>query len=100
MLQKVFLSLLALAIISMLIVTFVSYGWLQSIGDPTIAVANYQYFAGIGWTMLWISFIALLIVANVILYSGGKAWPMWISLAFFVTFLIIQTFWLEKLFYQ
>ena len=96
MFSKIYLGLLAIAILVMGTLTFLCYSWLQSIGDPLNVVQNYKNYAGISWTALWISFISLVVFANIFLWKDGKAWALWTSLLFFVAFIVLQTFWLDK----
>ncbi len=100
MLTKIYLVLLSVAVILMVALTYLSYGWLQSIGDPQNAIQNYQFYSGISWSVLWVCFLALVIVANVLLWKTRKAWALWASLLFFLTFIITQTFWLENAFFN
>ncbi len=100
MLGRIYLVLLSVAVVVMGALTYLSYGWLQSIGDPQNAIQNYQDYSGISWSVLWVCFLALVIVANVLLWKTRKAWALWASLLFFVSFIIIQTFWLENAFFN
>ncbi len=99
MLGKIYFGLLAIALIVMGVLTFLCYSWLQSIGDPASIVENYNSYAGLSWTALWICFLALVILANILMWIDRKSWALWTSLLFFVTFIIVQTFWLDKSFF-
>ena len=100
MFTKIYLGLFAIAVLVMGVLTFLCYSWLQSIGDPMVVVQNYKNYAGISWTALWIAFVTLLVFANVLLWKDGRSWALWTSVLFFIAFLVVQTFWLEKLFFE
>ena len=40
----------------------------------------------------------LLILANVVLWQTRKAWALWTTLLYFVIFIVLHTFWLNKSF--
>ncbi len=96
MLKKIFIGLFSLATIVAAFLTYYSYDWLQSIGNPEIAVQNFQYFSSINWTYIWISFIVLLICANVIIWKSKNVLFVWLSYAYFIIFIALHTFWLER----
>lgn len=98
--SKIYLVILAIAIIVMAFFTFYSWSWLQSIGLPAAAVAGYEYHAGLAWPALWILTIALLAVGNVILWTSGRAWAMWVTFIYFSAFAVIRYFWLDQAFFQ
>ncbi len=100
MFSKIYLALLLIAIFVMGALTFFCYSWLHSIGDPKAVVQNFNNYAGISWTALWFSFIGLIVFANVLLWKDGKAWALWTSLLFFIVFIIVQTFWLDRAFFN
>ncbi|MEQ1921919.1 MAG: hypothetical protein ABL952_05375 [Pyrinomonadaceae bacterium] len=100
MLSKIYLGVLAIAIIAMAFLTFYSWSWLQSIGLPAAAVAGYEYHAGMAWPALWILTIALLVLGNAILWASGRAWAMWVTFIYFSTFAVIRYFWLDQAFFQ
>ncbi len=100
MLGRLFLGLLALSFAIMTILSYLCYSWLQSIGNPASVVKTYTFYSGISWTVLWILFIALIGFGNVLLWIERKAWALWLSLLFFVVFIVVQTFWLENVFYN
>ena len=99
MLSKIYLGLLAVALIVMGGLTYLCYSWLQSIGNPASIVENYTSYGGLSWTALWICFLALIVVANILMWKDRKSWGLWTSLLFFVVFIIVQTFWLDKSFF-
>lgn len=100
MLSKIYVGLIAVAVLVMGALTFLCYSWLQSIGDPTAIVENYKQYAGISWNTLWVFFVVLVVFANVVLWKTGKTWSLWASLLFFVVFIIAQTFWLDRAFFN
>lgn len=94
MLNKIYLAMLALAVLVTGFFVFYSYSWLQSIGSPAIAAENARYFSGIFWPVLVVSFIDLLVVANYLLWKNGRAWYLWAAFAYFAVFMLLQTLWL------
>lgn len=98
MLSKIFWALLAISILTAGALTFYSYGWLESIGDPKIAAENFQYLSGIGWTFIWISSVVLLVLANFLVWRGEKSWFLWSVYIYFAFFIILHTFWLAQAF--
>ncbi len=96
--SKIYLAILAVAIVVMAFFTFYSWSWLQSIGLPAAAVAGYEYHAELAWPALWILTIALLVLGNAVLWASGRAWAMWITFIYFAAFVIIRYFWLDKAF--
>ncbi|MEZ5347161.1 MAG: hypothetical protein R2681_16560 [Pyrinomonadaceae bacterium] len=100
MLSKIYLGILAIAVLVMTGLTFVCYSWLQSIGNPAAVVENYELYAGLSWNTLWIFFVVLIVFANVVLWKTGRSWTLWTSLLFFVVFIITQTFWLDRAFFD
>lgn len=76
--------------------TFYSWSWLQSIGQPAIAVAGYEYHAGLAFPALWISFLILMVIGNIILWTTRNGWALWTSLGYLAVFIVIQYFWLNE----
>ena len=98
--NKIYLILLAVAVLTMGVLMYLSYSWLGSITDPKNVAANYVYFADISWTFLMISSLVLLAAANVLLFKTRRAWALWASFLYFSVFMILQTFWLQESFFQ
>ncbi len=98
--SKIYLVILAIAIVVMAFFTFYSWSWLQSIGLPAAAVAGYEYHAGLAWPALWVLTIALLVLGDAILWVSGRAWAMWVTFIYFSVFVIIRYFWLDQAFFQ
>lgn len=96
---KIFLILLAVAFLVMSVLTYLSYAQLQSIGfAPKVIAESFLSYAGVYWTGLWISALALLILSNVILWLKRKAWALWLTFLFFSIFVLIRTWWLNELY--
>lgn len=91
---KIFAAALLLCIFILGFITYYSWSWLNSIGLPSAAIIGFEQFDSYGWTFLWISSIALLGLANVILIRTGKAWAMWITFLYFAVFVVAKYFWL------
>lgn len=100
MLTKIYLGLLALAVLLAAFFGYYSHSWLGSIGSPQIAAENFRYFSGLNWTYIWISFIALLVFANYLLWKTGKIWTLWSAFGYFALFVVLHTFWLEQSFIE
>ncbi|MFM9904012.1 MAG: hypothetical protein ACKVQJ_05505 [Pyrinomonadaceae bacterium] len=98
--SKLYLVLLAFAVILLAFLTFYSWSWLQSIGSPTAAVAGYEYYSGIGWPALWVSMVVLLAMGNGVLWESGRSWAMWTTFIYFSVGLILRFFWLDQSFFQ
>lgn len=97
MLNKIYLALLLIAILVMSVLTFLCYSQLQSIGfAPTQIVQNFDYYDSLHKSILWISSLALLILANIILWTNRKSWALWTSFAYFVVFILLNTWWLSE----
>jgi hypothetical protein len=95
MLTKIYLALLASAVLVMSFFTFYSWSWLGSIGSPAAAVSGYEYHAAISWPVLWLSSAILLVLSNAILWATGRSWPLWATLIYFQFFVIVRAFWLD-----
>ncbi len=98
--SKIYLVILAVAIIVMAFFTFYSWSWLQSIGLPSAAVAGYEYHAALAWPALWLPTIALLVLGNAVLWTTGRAWAMWVTFIYFSAFAVVRYFWLDQAFFQ
>jgi len=98
--NKIYLISLAAAVVAIGILLYLSGSWLGSITKPEDVEAHYNFYSNIGWTFALISSLVLLVLGNVVLWTTGKTWAMWSSLAYFVVFVIAQTFWLENSFFR
>jgi hypothetical protein len=96
--NKIYLVALAVAVLGIGALGFLSYKWLHSISKPTDVVENYQYYANLYWTFLFISSLVLLILANVLLWLRRRAWALWTTFAYFAFFILLQTWWLNRVF--
>ena len=98
--NKVYLIALAVFLVLMSVLTYISGSWLGSITKPADVAQGYISSSSMSWYLLWISTLILLILANVILWNTRKSWAFWTTLLYFVIFIILQTFWLDKSFVQ
>ncbi|MEQ1642325.1 MAG: hypothetical protein ABL959_02640 [Pyrinomonadaceae bacterium] len=96
MFNKFYLALLGISIAVMAFFTYYSWSWLQSIGLPAGAVAGYEYHAGLAWAALWISVVALMLLANAVLWATGRSWAVWTTLVYFSVLIVIRYFWLDQ----
>lgn len=95
MFAKIYLALLVASAAVMTFFTCYSCSWLKSVGAPAAAIAGYDYHAGYGWTFLWLSTVTLLFLGNAVLWASGKAWAMWLTVIYFVAFVVLRAFWLD-----
>lgn len=98
--NKVYLVVLAIFLLPMIILTYYTGSWLESVDAPRAVAENYEYFANISRTFLWISTIVLLIIGNVVLWMTGKAWALWTTFLYFALFVVVRYFWLDRTFDQ
>jgi len=95
MLNKIYLVALALFVIPMAFLTWYAGTWLASIGNPKAAEEAYIYYTSVGFTVLWIGFVSLLILANLLLWNSRRAWAIWLTFAYFAVFIFLRYWWLE-----
>ena len=95
MLTKIYLAALTVFFIPMAFLTWYAGSWLHSIGNPRAAVAEYTYYSSLGWTILWLAFAILVIMANAMLWKTRKAWALWLSFLYFAIFIFLRYWWLE-----
>lgn len=100
MLNKIYLLMLAVAVLAMGVLIYFPYSWLQSLTAPKDVAANYLFYANLSWTFMLISTLVLLILANVVLWKTRRAWAMWATLLYFAIFTIAQKFWLDQAFFN
>ena len=96
--NKLYLAVIAISIAAMAFFTFYSASWLQSIGSPATAVSGYEYHSEMAWIAIWITTIALLLVANAVLWATDKSWAVWTTVVYFAVFMIVRYFWLDQAF--
>lgn len=97
MLNKIYLILFAVAILLMAVLSYLTVSQLNSIGFPPPQIVEYfRSFESLHWLSLWISSLALLILANVILWTNRTSWALWITLLFFGVFIMVNTWWLTE----
>jgi hypothetical protein len=97
MINKIFLALLGVAVLMMVVLTFLALSQLKSIGFPPVQIVqNFAGYESLHWTLLWISAIVLLILGNVILWTNQKEWALWSSFLFFAVFIMVNTWWLTE----
>lgn len=95
---KIYIGVLAAAILVTGFFTFYSHSWLGSVGKPETVVGSYEYFSNLAWSAIWIFTIILLVTANFVLWHTRKIWAMWTTFGFFAIFVLLQTFWLAGIF--
>jgi len=98
--NKIYLGCLATSTLVLGVLMYLSFDWLNSIGSPAVVVEKYTYYSNLNWVFLWISTLILLVVGNVILWKMRKSWALWTTFLYFAFFIVLQTFWLERTFFQ
>lgn len=98
--NKIYLAILAAAVLAMGILLYLPYSWLQSLTAPKDVATNYLFYAGTGWTFLLISSVILLLAANIVLWKTRRSWAMWTSLLYFAVFIVAHKFWLDRAFFD
>jgi hypothetical protein len=98
--NKVYLIALAVFLVLMSVLTYISSSWLGSITRPSDVAQSYISNSTTSWYVLLISTLILLILANIVLWNTLKAWAFWTTLLYFVIFIVLQTFWLDNSFVQ
>lgn len=100
MFSKIYLAVLALAILIMAFFTYYSWSWLQSIGSPAAAVEGYAYHESLSWSALWLFAAILMVLGNAVLWTTKRAWALWATFLFFSVFAIIRYFWLDQAYFH
>lgn len=95
MLNKIYLIAFGVLVLPMAFLTYYAGSWLTSIGDPKIAQKTYFDYSSYGLTFLLGSYILLLILANIILWTSRRAWALWLSFLYFALFVFLRFWWLE-----
>lgn len=97
--NKIYLAVLAAAILAMVVLLYFPYSWLQSVTAPRDVQAQYESYSNLGWAFLIISSVVLLVLANVLLWKTRRSWAMWATLLYFAIFVLAETFWLDREFF-
>ena len=100
MLNKIYLIALAVFVVGMCVLTYFGFDWLSSLTVPDDVKRNYEQWFRYGQIFLFVSSLILLILANVILWQTRQKWAFWATLGYFVVFILVQTFWLNRAFVQ
>ena len=100
MLNKIYLIALAVFVVGMCVLTYFGFDWLSSLTVPDDVKRNYEQWFRYGRIFLFVSSLILLILANVILWQTRQKWAFWTTLGYFVVFILVQTFWLNRAFVQ
>ena len=98
--NKIYLIILAVAVLAICVLLYLPYSWLQSVTAPKDVAAQYDFYSNISRMFLLISSLALLILGNVVLWKTRRSWAVWLSLLYFAVFMIAQTFWLDREFFN
>ena len=93
---RIYVGVLAAAVLVVSFFTYYSWGWLESIGRPADAIAGYESGSGIDWWMLCICSIVLLFLGCAVMWAKGRAWALWLTFAYFTIFVAIRGFWLDR----
>lgn len=99
--NKIYPVALAIAVVVMIVLTYLAYSKLQSVGfAPSVIAANYLTFEGYYGQFLWFSALILLILANILMWTQRRSWALWATLSYFVIFLLLKGWWLDKVFFN
>lgn len=98
--NKIYLAVLAAAILAMAVLLYFPYSWLQSVTAPKDVEAYYKYYSNMSWLFLLISSLVLLLLGNILLWKTRRSWAMWTTLLYFAGFVIAQTFWLDRKYFD
>lgn len=99
--NKIYSLLLVVSIVIVGAVAYLAYSQLQSFGfAPAQIVASFDTYSSAYWGFLGICFVILLTVGNIILWKFRTAWALWTSLAFFVVFVLLKSFWLGRVLFD
>lgn len=91
---RIYVGVLAAAVLVVAFFTYYSWSWLQSIGAPADAVAGFGYHDGLGWTTLFVTTLVLIAIGNVVFWVETRAWALWATFAYFAVFIATKSFWL------
>lgn len=95
--NKIYPIFLAVFVLVMLVLTYLAYSQLQSIGfAPEVIRDNYQTYENYFRQFLWMSSVVLLILANVLLWTERKSWALWTTLLYFALFTLLEGWWLGR----
>ena len=98
--NKIYLVILAVAVLAMGVLLYLPYSWLQSVTAPKDVAAQYDFYSNISWIFLLISSLILLIAANVVLWKTRRSWAIWTTFLYFAVFIIAHKFWLDRAFFD
>jgi predicted DNA repair protein MutK len=93
---RIYLGVLAAAILVVGFFTYYSLGWLESIGKPEDAIAGYESTSGIASAMLSICSIVLVFMGVGVLWTTRRAWALWVTFAYFAVFRAVEGFYLSR----
>lgn len=98
--NKIYLIILAVMILAISVLLYLSYSWLESITAPADVAANYAFYSRISWLFLLSSSLTLLVIGNIISWTTRKSWALWTTLLYFIVFMVAYSFWLENSFFK
>lgn len=98
--NKIYLAVVGISSALMTFFTYYSWSWLESVGRPVDAVSGYEYHSGMACTVLAVSGVVLLALANGVLWATQRAWAIWATFAYVAVFLLIRYFWLGESYFR
>ncbi|MBK6751689.1 MAG: hypothetical protein KA956_06915 [Pyrinomonadaceae bacterium] len=98
--KKLFLAILGISSAVMAFFTYYSWSWLNSVGRPADAVSGYEYHSGLACTVIAVSGVVLIALANGVLWATQRAWAIWVTFTYVAFFLIVRYFWLGEIFFR
>jgi hypothetical protein len=97
--NKIYSVALAVFVLVMLALTYLTYSQLQSFGfAPSVIADSYLAYDNYYLQFLLLSAVLLLIPANVLLWTEKKSWALWATLSYFAFFILLQGWWLSRVF--
>lgn len=97
--NKIYTVALAIFVLVMLVLTYLTFSQLQSVGfAPAVIAENYLVYESYFQQFLWMSSVALLILANVLLWTEQKSWALWATFLYFAVFVLLQGWWFGRMF--
>lgn len=96
MISKIYFGLIAASTAIMAFYTFYANSWLQSIGSPSAAIDGFSYHFGSSYIFLWFSALVLLVTANIVLWFTDRAWAIWVTLLYFIVFILCRVWLLNS----
>ncbi|MFL6374476.1 MAG: hypothetical protein ACJ73D_07415 [Pyrinomonadaceae bacterium] len=93
---RIYIGVLAAAVLVVGFFTYYAWTWLESIGKPADAIAGYENITAVSWPLLCVCTAVLLFIASGVVWTRGGAWALWLTFAYFTVFVAIGGFYLDR----